>query len=979
LKLLLSIRHGVSGADPFLTANVSQFMIDCVNGSTTFNKADAAGAYGQAPDALAYIVANARPSGLTNYYDQASIPNGTSMACPDAGQKLLTDATNFYNSKKFTTLVNRNANEKNPNDPQGMFKLGDIEAAIQNIGQVGSAVSGSQQDARAYALNALFHNLTRDTFRCMDSTSSQQDFNTCTIALNQAFEKWKAESTANGTFFTRMMTPAIVFLQLMFFGFSPIVIIYSLFKGAGALPLYVKYLGFGIWTSSWLPFAAVIQMYIQSNVSDKLAAIQAGTGMLVPANIEAQFDIISTRLALASDLLAATPMVSLALLSGSIYSLSNLASKWNGQGHTDPSLVTPPVSSAAPVMASHASEVNRQGNMVKAENAANSSLTFNVANQAGIASADTARNSAMESISQQLQASLQDTNSSMRDIKAAYGTSQVDSIAHGYQTSNGIRLSTERGKGISVTKEQAQSLAQDTTSTAALTSSISSALAGQLTNTLGSKLKPAQAQKAVSDSIAALSAKDASFAGKLFGDNAAAREAAWGTVADGAYMAATVAAGILTAPEGGAGGIAMATARGAVGGAFAKQAGRAISSVVAGTKNVAGKLKGIDARELASLYSNDADTKATAAAQISLKNSDAYRSASSENQSEAVKVMKDWGMTETTSAQRQNATTRSTTLTDGRSHSDVDTASQIFGNALQKAFAVEQSYTSTVSAASGQTVARTMTPEAVMQELKANPETRAANDALVAQHYQQDLQGWNKALKQADSFMRGTRFSNKEDQEAVRETFALALMDRSYVMGATDSPNANRNAGLRKPAELDEAGVANRVAGVAQRTADAVPTAGVPRPGEVGAKVGHLQEVGAPTPPPAGAVAASFDKPNATNNRVDAALQANGQDKMEMDKLQRQAPTPVSEIAPGAKDMENKREMLQGAAIAVAAGNTAISAVSGKMNREAGLDPEGKPLGGFKGARPDDSQHPQPHAPQGGSPGRPPVLPKHKR
>lgn len=49
----------------------------------------------------------------------------------------------------------------------------------------------------------------------------------------------------------------------------------------------------------------------------------------------------------------------------------------------------------------------------------------------------------------------------------------------------------------------------------------------------------------------------------------------------------------------------MAAMRTTVGAAFAKGTGRAISSVVGGAKNVSGKLKNIDGRELAQLYSDN--------------------------------------------------------------------------------------------------------------------------------------------------------------------------------------------------------------------------------------------------------------------------------------------------------------------------------------------------------------------------------------
>jgi conjugal transfer mating pair stabilization protein TraG len=987
LKLLLSLRRGITSTEPYLAASVQQFIIDCVPGSTTFMKGDVSGGFGQAPDMLAYIVEKARPSGLTNYYDVSNIPNGAAMACPDAGQKILTAATAFYNSKKFENLVNKNANEKNPKDPQGQFKLADVESAITNIGQVGGMVGASQQDTRAYALNALLYDTVNDTFRCMDSTANQQDFSTCTLTLNQAFEKWKAESASNGTFFTKMMTPAIVFLQLMFFGFAPIVILYSLFKGAGALPLYIKYLGFGVWTSSWLPFAAVIQMYIQSNVSDKLIAIQNGTGVLTPASFNAQFDVLGTRLALASDLLAATPMVSLALLSGSIYSLSSLAGKWNGQGHTDPGQVTPPVATAAPIMASMASAVDRQHGSVTGENAVKGAMRFNVANQSGIASAETTRASDTEAISQATQRQLADANASIRAGVMSIGNSEVDSQYQGYEIGNKIGLSTERGNGVQISKEEAQNVAQDKTATLALNSSISAAMAGGLMNKIGGggKLNPAQAQQAVQDSIAAQTAANPSFAAKLFGDDAAAREDAWGTVAAGAYTAASVAAGVLTAPEGGAGGLAMAAMRTTVGAAFAKGTGRAISSVVGGSKNVAGKLKNVDGRELAQLFSNNTDSKASAAAQIALKHTDSFKAASTENQTEAVKVVKEWGMSEKKGAQHQDSTTRSDIKSDTQSHSDVDTATKIFGNALQKAIASEQSYTANVSTASGQTISKDMGPEAVLQELNANPGSRQANAEKAFQHQQQDAQGWTQAMNKAQTYMGDKKFNNREDHNAVVEAFALQIKDPNYVMGASDAPRSDHNANLAQPKKINEANVGKQLATVGARTGDAVPTNMVPKVGEVAGRVGHLGETTAGGRPPVKEFLAEANSPGSGANRGDAALKSTGTADMMRDNLKRPDAPAVSDVRDGAKVLENRLGNYQNIAFAAAGAVAAGSAISGSLNRKAGLDTKGKVPESFS---PDESRPPAAAGhgaspggaqPASSPPGRAPRLPKGKR
>jgi hypothetical protein len=339
LKLLFSLRKGVEKSNPYLSATLQQFIIDCIPGSSVNMST-----FRDSADFVDYLLTNSRPSGLTTFYTDAAT-QGTAMACPDAVTSIQNTIDAYMASAQLKRLINENARERNPTNASG-FDIDDVEAAYTN--NIASAfnssavtVPGAVQGAGQFMKNALFYATVTDTFKCMDSAGSQSDYNLCNITLNQGMEPWKADATAQGSMFAKMALPAMIFLQLMFFGFAPLVILYSFFLGAGSVGLYVKFLGFGVWTMSWLPFSAVIQMYIQNNVTDKLAALQ--TKAVTAGNYEAfMYDVLSTRLALASDLLAATPMVTLALLSGSIYGMSSLAGRWSGRDYMDEKNVAPP-------------------------------------------------------------------------------------------------------------------------------------------------------------------------------------------------------------------------------------------------------------------------------------------------------------------------------------------------------------------------------------------------------------------------------------------------------------------------------------------------------------------------------------------------------------------------------------------------------------------------------------------------------------
>ncbi|VVP32103.1 conjugal transfer protein TraG N-terminal domain-containing protein [Pseudomonas fluorescens] len=330
MKLLMTLRKGVENVDPYLVSSLKQFIIDCVPGSTTFNMNQ----FQATPDIVSYVLGFSRPNGLTTYWDDLNAA-GTAMACQDAAAKINTVVSAFPASVKMKRLINAGMKDKNPMG--GAYTVSNVDEAITNI--VPTLWSASQSSDQ-FMTNALFFNSVWGTYNCLDSVQDQNSFNLCMVSLTQQDEQFRSDAVASGSFFAKIMMPTMIFLQLLFFGFAPIVIIYGLFKGAGALMAYVKYLGFGVWTSSWLPFSAVIQMYIQNDVADKLN--QFTEKALSPSNLQAvYYDVLATRLGIASDMLAATPLISAAMLGVSGYGMVSLASRWSGRDHNDEKLQSP--------------------------------------------------------------------------------------------------------------------------------------------------------------------------------------------------------------------------------------------------------------------------------------------------------------------------------------------------------------------------------------------------------------------------------------------------------------------------------------------------------------------------------------------------------------------------------------------------------------------------------------------------------------
>lgn len=949
LKLLLSLRSGIDKAEPYLAASVSQFIIDCIPGSTTFNLTNRAGGFGRSEDALKYIVDNARPSGLTTYYTAANTA-GTAMACQNAGVRLLADSTAFYNSPQFVDMMNSGLKEKNPNDPKGLYKLSDMEAAITNVGQTGGLVAGSQQDTRAYALNAMFYHRMNDTFRCLDSVGSQKDFNTCTMALNQAFEKWKAESISNGTFFAKMMTPAIVFLQLMFFGFAPIVILYSLFKGAGSLGLYIKYLGFGVWTSSWLPFSAIIQMYIQNNVADKLMSIQAKhPGVLTPATFDATFnDVIGTRLALASDLLAATPMLSLALLSGSIYSLSSLANKWNGQGHTDPNLVTPPVQSASPLFASGSANVHRLNRSHTDEGGEQNTMSFSVVNGSQEASSSARRagesNAALQSVSN-VKSVIDQNQWSTAYAKTAQEMKQSQ---RGVQFNDGgVTFSKGSETAVSMSNEHAKALTEQTQSVMALSSGLKGAFVGGLAKKFGGKISEKQAEQATQKALDTMTRQDAGFASKLFSDKPDVREGAWKQVADvaidvadkavmagtalavGAELASGVGAPAVPATMLAGMAVRSGMKKALIAGGAADGLAKGASSVVGASKDVSQKMKGANRQQLADLINSGTEGAAKAAAQLTVGENEQFRNASAEQKKDAVSMVANWGYSTFHGSSTSNSTADSRTGSESHGITNGKALANTYQEAATRIIAAEEAYMKTASSGTGEAMQINVTPQQMVQRLNSNPEMVASIQKQVGDWQQKNPAAYLAARTQEEKhgrWQQGNHFDEKT-KDLLTDLAALRNLDHNFKLFDNSGVRSDSNAGIEQAQGPNTQKIHDQVKGVEAATEKA---AGAINVGDVDKGLANKVHVGAvqtDNVSPTAVVNAAFNPGNHASKTLTAAQTDASPAKVEALKLEAQGRNTVLAAPDGdaANAMRTEKNMIAGAAFGGFAINAAGS------------------------------------------------------
>lgn len=381
LKLLLAMRAGaVSSRDPWLVANMQMFTIDCLTGGTsTFSQAN----FVKSSDVVEYMTTNFHP-GLTTYFS-AGAPSGVGMSCADSATAIAAAADAFVLSAEFNRAINASMPSKaNPNTViPNKYSVGDVD---NTHAALVAPLWGGMQDAQKFMKNALLAEIARDSVSCLHTAADYSAFNACqdditsSAMMTAATEQWKVDSTANASFFKRNMLPGMNLLLALFYAFAPLMFILSVMMGAAGLGILLKYFQFGLWSQTWMPFAAVINFIIQAMVADDMIRMAEASPNGLTIEVYSNFyNMMSTKLAMASDMLAMVPMISYALLTGGAYAMTQIAGKWGMRDSTDEKILAPSLAVNGPMMQSSAALTGLNGGALGDANKADGT-TYTVGN-----------------------------------------------------------------------------------------------------------------------------------------------------------------------------------------------------------------------------------------------------------------------------------------------------------------------------------------------------------------------------------------------------------------------------------------------------------------------------------------------------------------------------------------------------------------------------------------------------------------------
>lgn len=356
LKILNQLRHGAATMpqlDPLLASSIKWLMIDCVAGRSQFDERKIR----SEPNPMGYILGTITAGGvggLTVYFDETS-PAGRNTTCPDAATEIQDDLEAFYGS------TNIPASTRNPSGLSRFSRMISMRSKASNTASGGgfttaeyeqafAAVAGvSAEQAKQFAITSLTSGLIIKSRLCANSAFSEAELARC-MPLIQASYQYEEDSAGAATMFQRTMLTSMSVMLFLFYCFAPIVALMVLMLGAQGLKVLGAYMLFGVWTQSWLPVATVINFFIQQKVTTEFAKVGLDpTRILTIADAPALYDSIAMNVSTAADLLAATPLLTLALLTGSFFAMTGVATRMSGKDYYDEKLNAPAAMQTAPV------------------------------------------------------------------------------------------------------------------------------------------------------------------------------------------------------------------------------------------------------------------------------------------------------------------------------------------------------------------------------------------------------------------------------------------------------------------------------------------------------------------------------------------------------------------------------------------------------------------------------------------------------
>ncbi|MDD5056519.1 MAG: conjugal transfer protein TraG N-terminal domain-containing protein [Sideroxydans sp.] len=340
LKLIYSLRPGnVKSASSNWSNSFESYIRDCAQYSTAWDSKKAI----NTPILTNYMLATDGSfpvAGLTVFYADGGPTAGSTYTC-ESSQSALAAATGLVSANPIITagglhsLITKSFSDR----PIPIVPGTELSNLTDALNDVTGGLMSAQQDAQSFIVNAIAMQPLSNAIKCNTSASLMTSTCIANAGVFSAQDQTRLDQAAGASIFAKTAVPMMNILMILFYLFSPILLIVAMMMPSKTIAVLGGYIMFAVWTQSFLPTAMVINYIIQMQTSDALG--QMASGGVNMTNAYPFYEVLATKIGLASELFALTPMLSMALLSGSVYGLTKLSGAMNPRDHFDEKAMSP--------------------------------------------------------------------------------------------------------------------------------------------------------------------------------------------------------------------------------------------------------------------------------------------------------------------------------------------------------------------------------------------------------------------------------------------------------------------------------------------------------------------------------------------------------------------------------------------------------------------------------------------------------------
>lgn len=268
----------------------------------------------------------------TKLYISPDHPEGQDYTCTDAWTPLI-NATGYVTSaevqKALAPIIGIKTVDQTP--------TGKITDSLTALGASSTSASNFIQMS---LLEPLYFNAAMGKYQDM------QDF-TSAIMVNQAILQRNTQWATEHTMFMTTVRPMMTFFEGFVYAITPIMA-FIIVLGSAGISMIVKYFQTVIWIQLWMPVLSIINLYIVTAAYGDINRFAVG-GLNSLYALSGAGDKLDSWIATAGMLAAATPMISLFIVTGSTYAFTSLASRVGGSDHLNEKLSAPDALETGPV------------------------------------------------------------------------------------------------------------------------------------------------------------------------------------------------------------------------------------------------------------------------------------------------------------------------------------------------------------------------------------------------------------------------------------------------------------------------------------------------------------------------------------------------------------------------------------------------------------------------------------------------------